>query len=190
VNRELVKINDEVIADFLNNPKYDIRPDGTIWTCISVNGAGLMPDGKWREIKNLDGKDYIRITLRINGHKKVLKAHRIIYAKYCNALNYMLDINHKNGNRSDNRPSNLELVTSSENNSHKYAELNARTINNAKLNFKVASEIRKLKRETKMTHAKLGEIYGISKGHVSDIVNNKIWNPERKQYSKADLENT
>ncbi len=170
------------------NPNYEVRPDVTIWTCISTNGMGLIPDDKWRQITNIDSGNYIRVIIRWRGRKKFLKAHRIVYAKFIGALDHNLDINHKNGIRTDNRPVNLELETPEGNNAHKYRELGAKTITNSKLTYQIAEEIRKIRKETGLSYSKIGAMFDISKGHVSDIVNNRIWNIDVKQYSEADLE--
>ena len=51
--------------------------------------------------------------IAINGHKKLV--HRVVAYAFCPGYSKQLVVNHKNANRLDNRPSNLEWVTTKEN---------------------------------------------------------------------------
>jgi hypothetical protein len=104
-----------------------------------------------------------------------MQEHRIIYRKYVGPLSKNLTINHKDGNPSNNHFSNLELVSQSENNLHSYKNLGKKAVyGNTVINFDIADEIRG-KKKLGLTHRELCLQYGLSKGHISEIVNNKIW---------------
>ena len=89
----------------------------------TINGYRCNPDagliyGKRqnRPIGRVDGRGYIQISAC--GH--VGLAHRMIWESVHGPIPDGLQINHKNGVKTDNRISNLELVTGSENVKHAY----------------------------------------------------------------------
>lgn len=63
---------------------------------------------------------YLRVFL---GRGKCHLVHRLVAQAFCEGYAEHLDVNHKNGVRSDNRASNLEWVTRSGNILHSYNEL-------------------------------------------------------------------
>jgi hypothetical protein len=79
-----------------------------------------LKTGKWKQAtEKLTEKGYKKqITINNKLEKKNYKQHRMIY-KICNPewdIESELVINHKNGNRADNRIENLEAITHKENN--------------------------------------------------------------------------
>lgn len=62
--------------------------------------------------------EYMSVTLKnINGKKCTKSVHRLVAAAFYGD-NKDLVVNHKNGNKTDNRPENLEYVTQSDNIKH------------------------------------------------------------------------
>ena len=56
-------------------------------------------------------------------HRKKYPIHRLVALSFCEGYEDGKDVNHKNGNRLDNRAENLEWVTRAENINHAYREL-------------------------------------------------------------------
>lgn len=69
---------------------------------------------------------YPTITLSANGVKKTYRVHRIVAKAFLPAIHGKSHVNHKNGDKTDNRAINLEWVTQAENNLHAYRELKRR----------------------------------------------------------------
>lgn len=89
---------------------YRVSSTGTI--------TPVTPRNKYRTVLNpsTDGSGYQIVSLVKNGVKHTKTVHRIVAEAFYGQSN--LDVNHKNGNKADNRLSNLEFCTKSENSKH------------------------------------------------------------------------
>lgn len=131
--------------------------------------------GKWRELKQrLNSNGYLEIDL---GKTKRLKAHRIIANAYIPNLENKPQVNHKDGNKTNNHISNLEWVTNSENQLHAWSIglQQKRLPSNAKMDFETADEIRREYRDSNISHSKLAEKYSVSKTTIGDILRGNIY---------------
>lgn len=98
--------------------KYAATIDGRIWSYPKKNsgGHGSQHDGKFLSAA-LFGRGYLRVQLgRIRGGT----VHRFVAETFIPNPKKHPTVNHKNGIKTDNRISNLEWVSYSENNLHAY----------------------------------------------------------------------
>lgn len=102
-------LHDDLIRKLINDPKFEIREDGTIWTFTSRQGR---PSERSREAGRYDSDGYIQISYR--GQR--IFAHRIVYQKFNGSLQSDLVVDHVNQIRDDNRPENLKLMSIRANN--------------------------------------------------------------------------
>lgn len=171
--------NHRIIEQLLRDPNFEVRPDGTIWTLWSDDRHPVVTFA-WRRAEIIDTQGYLRIWYRYgegtrdNRKRRLLRAHRIVAAKKFGELEPGLVINHKDGDKKNNHPDNLEEITFEENTQHAFAALGQSPIKNFRLSLEIAREIRALK-EQGWLHSEIALKFDISKGHVSEIVNNKIW---------------
>lgn len=92
------------------NRKYIVNNNGVI---VSINkGKQLLVNSR------IDRAGYKTVRLNINGQTHTRYIHRIVAMAFVpNHMNKPF-INHRNGNKLDNRPKNLEWVTHQENVQH------------------------------------------------------------------------
>lgn len=134
----------------------------------------------------LDGGGYLR-TVLIRDDKKyhTVKVHRLVAQTFIPNPENKPQVNHINGIRSDNRVSNLEWNTASENVKHSFNFLNKERLMGEKnpsatLKDEQVVEIRKnyvygKKGKKGITKKELADKYGVSFSVIKRIVQNKTW---------------
>lgn len=112
--------------------------------------------------------------------KKEFAIHRLVLAAFVGPLpSTKHQVNHKNGNRSDNRIENLEYATPSENQAHAWRTLNrvsrpGSKHHNAKLTEAVVIEIR-LRYEAGEKQKDIAAEFGVSRPTISEVCTRKLW---------------
>jgi hypothetical protein len=108
--------------------------NGEIWkdldgfdSMYQASNFGRIKNEKRIIPQYLDKDGYCLVNLYFNGKIKLFRLHRLI-AKLFIENNNQKQVNHKNSNRSDNRIENLEWVSASENNCHKFIGKNTSSI--------------------------------------------------------------
>ena len=111
------------------------------------------------------------------------KNNRLVFIHRAVALTFMpidnaeiLQVNHIDGNKSNNCVENLEWCTSKENNQHAHNVGLRSNITEIKLNKTLADEIRhKYFVEKNISLSKLATEYNVSRTTISGIIHNKSW---------------
>lgn len=82
----------------------------------------LYEDGKLQNKKNgkilkplVNSKGYLFYIVDLDGKIKTHLVHRLIYKNFIGIIDAKLEVNHKDGNKTNNYPTNLELLTHKEN---------------------------------------------------------------------------
>ena len=101
---------------------YRIDENGQIWKMLR-RWKGQGSDRKLIPItpKRVEGTDrygYIQVTFKIGETHYAAKAHRLVWIHFFGDIPEGVEINHKHGVKTDNRPGELELMTRNENRQH------------------------------------------------------------------------
>ena len=95
----------------IKGTNYEIHCDGTL---INLKTGNVR---KWTK----DTNGYMRCMIWTDGKNTTISQHRILAEYFIENPESKLQVNHKNGIKSDNRLDNLEWVTQSENALHSFA---------------------------------------------------------------------
>lgn len=95
--------------------KISVYSDGSVW-----NQRGSR---NCRRFGDTTDKGYKVILLRDNGKKRTVFVHKLVAMAFVPNPENKPQINHKNGNKADNRPENLEWCTNMENQRHRHEVL-------------------------------------------------------------------
>lgn len=163
--------------------KANLANDDYFYNLIKQGILSVYDNGS---IFNNKTNRFIGTTIQKDGYIKIshqgkqIVAHRIIWINKYGSIEDGLEINHKDGCKSNNNISNLELTTSTENQEHAYknklklpqvGELNGF----AKFKDEEVIQIRKRYSKGNETLLSLANEFNVTKTCISDIVNGKVY---------------
>lgn len=126
---------------------------------------------------------YKRFAFAVANTVKHCNVHRVVWEAFVGPIAPGLQINHKNGVKDDNRLSNLEVVTPSENTLHKFRVLGHAAPNNpmfgsrngrAKLTEADLPKIVAL-RQSGLSQQKIANQFGVNQTAISRVLLGKGW---------------
>lgn len=167
---------DGLILQFLEDPFYHVDEFGNVFTRRPEKGS-LKADVDlstipWRKLfMHTDGCGYRSIRYK----KKFIRVHRIVHSKFVGKLTHLLEVNHKDGDPSNNCYTNLEAMDHSANMKHSYETLGREKVTaRRKFHAEHIQEIRRLYSEgAPITY--LAEKYGTVKSSIFYIVTRKTY---------------
>ncbi len=158
-----IKSLDRIVLVKRSNRKESIN--------VKYKGKNFTPKPKKR--------GYYTISLTAESVSYYYSLHRLVAKAFIPNPENKPCINHIDCDKTNNHIDNLEWVTYSENSKHafknglknQYGENNS----NSKLDAKTVEMIRKLYHKNGVSQKQISEIFNMSHGWVSKIVNYKIW---------------
>lgn len=188
-NLSYVKVKE--IRKKIYNEYSKVLPEGfksiPQYNMYAVNGEGIVINKRSRSImsnyqnKHSDGYIRYNISATVNGvRKKHITAHKAVALTFIPNQENKLEVNHIDGNKSNNIVSNLEWTTLQENMKHK-AENNLcspvtgeRNVN-SKLTEEAVKQIRYFSTEFGATAKFLSVKFGVALSTVSRVIRNESW---------------
>lgn len=172
----MLATNDYLIKELVDQVDfYKISSIGQVWKRGIVGGYW---DGTYILLNSIDKKSDKAQYQIVKYKGKALAVHRIVYLHFYGILDKTMVIDHVDGDHTNNRPKNLEMVTVAENNRRRYLT-NPKVRYKVKLDWEKVKEIRTLAKEglnTTQILAKVGEAFGITaRTTIRDVVNYKTW---------------
>jgi hypothetical protein len=134
--------------------------------------------------QHVSNTGYARVSLSTRTRRNPLKrsVHRLVYEAFVGQIPDGITVNHKNGNKRDNRVCNLELATMSEQMRHAVASGlqprrcgEGRGPNVAKLTTAQVLDIRRRYKKHVVTARMLAADFGVSEATILAIANRQRW---------------
>lgn len=178
---DTARTKEELALELVKAGVISIDADGRIWrhSRKRANGKVQVFDPP-RQACHPDELGYRRVGVRVGGKHYTMFAHRLVWVAVNGRIPDGLEINHIDGNKSNNRLANLELMTRGDNLSHCIRVLGGHKhlveARRHKLTWPEVREIRRLRREKGLTHRELGKLFGVSGVNICQILQGKMWN--------------
>lgn len=149
------------------NTRYRISDSGEVFSTIS--NKVLKPID--------DTHGYMVVTLYIDGSSEKYKVHRLVAEVFIDNPLGLLTVNHKDGNKLNNKVENLEWMSQAANTKHAWeSDLMVKGSQTpiAKLDEESVEEIMNCFFEG-LTNQQIAEVYNVARGTISKIRDRKTW---------------
>ena len=167
---------DEYIA--WNIAEGNIIVDAENGLVYGVRGPGGVPYKEPKLLKGSDVNGYRVVSIRNGATKLQCRIHRVVWISKNGIVPEGYCIDHINNDKTDNRISNLQLLTPQENSTKARKDgLYLSGLDNAatKIDPDLKDEIAFLYHHSELTQRQLAEVYGISKSRINQIIKEVGW---------------
>jgi hypothetical protein len=175
---------EKLFFELMEQGVFEIDEQGQIWrtaTCYKGHGTtrghqAITPRRAERENRN----GYLAVRFCVDSVRYFVMAHRVVWIHFFGSIPEELEVNHKWGAKTDNRPAELELMTPQQNVQHAWAAGLSKpqcgeSNGCAKLTADQVEEIRRRYAAGNVTQTALAREYGVSRFPIWAIVHNKKW---------------
>ncbi len=165
-------IADIVIRQHPQFSDYAVGDDGSVWSCKRTGRGWQQPAIVWKQRRPiLDPQGRLQVTLCPDNKRRIArKIHRLVLETFVGSAPRGCECRHLNGDKRDNRLSNLQWGTHSEN---AIDSVRHGTTNTLKLTEEQVRLIRSS--ANKGNHCRLAAMFGVSQSMITRIANHKTW---------------
>jgi len=165
--------------------RYAVTRCGKVWSHSKGTNA---KSGKWMR-QDCSGR-YPRVSFMVEGSKHKQSVHRLVALAFIPNPNGFDQVNHINGDRSDNRVENLEWCSGKTNRKHAWETgLQTATDEHRKsaarqgiqrrlFSMEQAKDIRRLYEVAKLSQYQIADLFDTSQAVINGIVNYKTYTKE------------
>jgi hypothetical protein len=162
----------EVFVAVTTHPDYLIGSGGTVLSLKGDEVTALQP--------SQDRWGYPGVNLYMGGGVKRFKIHRLVATHFIRRpSDAPMEVNHIDGNKTNNCVDNLEWVTRSENMEHAYEnglkDQSGESGPTSKLISEEVEEIRRRYECEDIAQSKLAAEYGVNQSQISRLVRRETW---------------
>lgn len=158
---------------------YEVSDFGNVRSVDRINHKGRRIKGRILKF-GIKGKGYLSVKLCMNGVEKNYQVHRLVAMAFIPNTQNKPQVNHKDTNKKNNKLSNLEWVTNSENQIHAVSNGVARKQIGedrpaSKLKENDVRKIREMYSSGKYSQRELAKMFGVGQRTITTIVNRITW---------------
>lgn len=137
-----------------------------------INNIGDVFNSNMHKLKpRYRGKGYLFVGLSKDGKRKSESIHRLVAKHFLENKDNKPQVNHIDGDKTNNKYNNLEWVTNGENQKHAFKN----SFQKSKLTYSDAVKIVTEYSSGKFTQSELASSYHVSQSQISRIINGKRW---------------
>lgn len=182
MNKSKHQFTEEIWKDIKGQEnRYQVSSLGRVRSLdrVTIDRIGRKRIWKGRLLSPCKSSDgYLVICLKITGRPKIHKVHRLVAIAFLGDFSEKLEVNHIDGDKTNNNYINLEWCTHSYNmyHAHKMDLCKCKfgsQLSFAKLNEAKVKNIRDL--ISQYNYSQIARMYGVSSTTISDIVKRKTW---------------
>lgn len=169
----------EPIYLFGRKTKYIVSTDGEVFN--TETGKALQPE--------ITTRGYQRVLIYYKGKRKHYAVHRLVAEAFLPNPHFLPEVNHKNGDKTDNTVYNLEWCTPEYNVRHSYEtglNYSGEDKGNASMSNNTAKRIANCFFENKLTPTEIANLTNVSKRAVKHILLDHQW---ERVIGKCDFSN-
>ena len=105
----------EAVLSMVSAGVLEVRSDGTVWKLRNLN---RMPLNAPRRVETRGKNGYLLVKVCVRGKQFMVGAHQLVWTVLRGPIPEGLEPNHEDGNKENNDPANLKLMTRSKNIQH------------------------------------------------------------------------
>lgn len=158
-----------------------------------ISNYGRVKNSKTGYIRNfsLCGKNqYYQFNFRVDGKNRYFKVHRAVAFAFIPNPNSLPNINHKDGNKLNNRVDNLEWVSQHENNIHAVIMRLSKSGEDSDLAKLSKEQVEYIKEncipyDNEFGCKALAEKFNVDRTTISKIIHNYSWKEYKENYTQA-----